>query len=592
MIKDTADANNQVLFPLPSVEEDQESSIELEEDIEESSIEPSCSDSKTKTNSGNDDVFVQETNETSEESLLKRRKKERTVGSKNSQKPVPPTDRELRSRSNKSAYIAAMKTSMDPTSYEDAMSREDADLWKRAMDKEMLSLTKNQAWMMEQLPKDRSVVSCRWVFKSKLKTDGTIERYKARLVARGFNQTKGVDYFETFSPLVRYESVRTVLAIAAKYDMEMTQFDIKTAFFNGPLEEDIYMEQPEGYQDGTDRVCHLQKGLYGLKQASRNWNTHFKEFMMEHGLIQSDSDPCIFTRDVNTEDCMILCLYVDDGLVACKNKELLKVLTSSLKRRFEITYHEPSCYVGIEINRDRKMKTICINQQEYISRMLCRFGMENCKPTKSPMDCSVKLSESKNEEKVIEKRFPYREAVGSLNYVALISRPDISYAVNILARFSNSPSELHWKAVKHVMRYLKSTIKFSLCYSGKAEDELVGYCDSDYAGDLAERKSTSGYIFMLHGGPIAWSSSLQRVTALSSSEAEYMAISETLKELLLRPLLESLALKQIKETELKIDNQAAIAMSKNPEFHRRTKHIGVRFHRIRQEQKAGNVTVS
>ncbi|XP_071572364.1 uncharacterized protein [Temnothorax nylanderi] len=219
--------------------------------------------------------------------------------------------------------------------------------------------------------------------------------------------------------------------------------------------------------------------------------------------------------------------------------------------------------------------------------------MENCKTTTSPMDCSVKLSELKNEKDINEKRFPYREAVRSLNYIALISRPDISYAVNTLARFLNNPSDLHWKAVKHVIRYLKGTIGLLLCYNGKTEEGLVGYCDSDYAGDVTERKSTSGYIFTLHGGPIAWSSSLQRVTALSSSEAEYMAISEALKELLwLRPLLESLGLKQTRETELKVDNQAAIAMSKNPELHRRTKHIGVRFHRIRQEQEAGNVTVS
>lgn len=195
----------------------------------------------------------------------------------------------------------------------------------------------------------------------------------------------------------------------------MIQFDIKTAFLNGSLEEDLYMQQPQGYEDGTHRVCHLQKGFYGLKQASRNWNILFNEFVMEHDLIQSDSDPCIFTKNANTDDWMILCLYVNDGLIACKNKNLLKDFISSLKGKFEITCHEPSCYVGMEINRDRQMKTIYINQQGYISRMLHRFGMENCKTTSSPVDCSVKLSELKNEESIAEKRFPYREAMGSLN---------------------------------------------------------------------------------------------------------------------------------------------------------------------------------
>jgi len=298
-------------------------------------------------------------------------------------------------------------------------------------------------------------------------------------------------------------------------------------------------------------------------------------------------------KNEDTEDWMILCLYVDDGLIACRNKKSLEVFLHLLKRRFEIVCHEPSCYVGMEIKRDREKKSISINQQGYIFWMLCRFGMENCKTTTSPVNNSVKLSELKDEEGVTEKRFPYREAVGCLNYIAQISRPDISYVVSNLARFSNNPSEMHWRAAKHAMKYLKGTVSLSLCYNKETQDELIGYCDSDYAGDLMSRKSTSGYVFTLHGRPIAWSSSLQKVTALSSSEAEYMAISEALKELLwLRSLLKSLGLEQTEETELKVDNQAAIALSKNPEFHKRSKHIGVRFHRIRQEQELGNVTVT
>ncbi|XP_039304387.1 secreted RxLR effector protein 161-like [Solenopsis invicta] len=202
---------------------------------------------------------------------------------------------------------------------------------------------------------------------------------------------------------------------------------------------------------------------------------------------------------------------------------------------------------------------------------------------------STELKETKDEE----KRFPYREATGCLNYIATVSRPDISYAVSKLARYSNDPQQLHWKAVKRVMKYLKGTIDVSLYFHKELSDELIGYCDSDYAGELKERRSTSGYVFLIHGGPIAWSSSLQRITALSSSEAEYMSISDALKELLwLRTLVKSLGIEQTKSTELKVDNQAAIAMSRNPEFHKRTKHIAVRFHRIRQEQEAGKVHVT
>ena len=275
-----------------------------------------------------------------------------------------------------------------------------------------------------------------------MQPDGSIKRYKARLVARGFSQVQGIDYFETFSPVVRYESVRTMLAIVAKHNLEMTQFDVKTAFLNSSLEEEIFMEQPKGYEDGSNRVCHMKKGLYGLKQAPRNWNSKFKDFVVSCGLKQSEADPCIFVKDAYTDDWIIISLYVDDGLIACKRKEILNIFMNLLTSEFEVTCHEPSCYVGIEITRNRQEKKLCINQQGYITRILNRFGMEECKPVTSPMENAtqlIKLNEEKNEE----KRFPYREAVGCLNYIATILRPDISYAVNTLARFLNNPQEIH-----------------------------------------------------------------------------------------------------------------------------------------------------
>jgi len=575
-IEDVTDTIEKVLFPLPPNEQ--------EEEFEESKNENNMI--------GTDDEDFTDGEESVIEISTNSKKRGRPLGSKSYQKPVISSDRVLRDRSSKSVRVAAMKVSVDPVSYEDAISRDDSITWKQAMDDEMSSLLKNQTWELKPLPEGQSVVSCRWIFKSKLQPNGMIERCKARLVARGFSQTEGIDYFETFSPVVRYESVRTILAVVAKHDMELAQFDIKTAFLNGSLEEDIYMQQPKGYEDGSNRVCHLKKGLYGLKQASRNWNSRFNNFVKSHGFQQSKADPCVFIKGANTKDWTILSLYVDDGLIACKQKETINNFVSLLISEFEATCHEPTCYVGMEITRNQKMKTLCINQQGYIHRMLQRFGMEDCKPLKSPMCSLVELDKS-NEEKSEEKRFPYREAVGCLNYIATITRPDISYVVGILARYGNDPQELHWKAVKRVMKYLKGTINISLCFRKESSDGLVGYCDSDYAGELEERKSTSGYVFLLHDGPIAWSSSLQRVTALSSSEAEYMSMSEALKEILwLRMLMESFGLKQIEPTELKVDNQAAIAMSKNPEFHRRTKHIGVRFHRIRQEQNAGKVNVT
>jgi len=170
------------------------------------------------------------------------------------------------------------------------------------MDDEISSLLENQTWELKTLPEGQPIVSCRWVFKLKLESDGTIKRYKARLVARGFSQTKGIDYFETFAPLVRYKSVRIILSMVTKHDMELMQFDIKTAFLNSPIEEDIYMQQPEGYEDGSNRVCHLKRGIYGLKQSSRNWNNKFHEFATSQGLKRSESDPCVYTKEPNTDD--------------------------------------------------------------------------------------------------------------------------------------------------------------------------------------------------------------------------------------------------------------------------------------------------
>lgn len=300
------------------------------------------------------------------------------------------------------------------------------------------------------------------------------------------------------------------------------------AFLNSQLDENIYMQQPEGYEDGSDCVCYLKKDLYGLKQAPRN--SMFNNCVKSYDLRQSEVDSCIFVRGANTDDWIILSLYIDDGLIACKEKETLNNFVSLLVSKFEVVCHESTCYVEMEIVRDRNTGTLCINQQGYISRMH-RFGMEDCKFVTSPMDSSVEFTGSCEKENK-EERFPYREAIGYLNYIATISRSNISYAVSTLARYSNNPQELHWKAAKRVMKYLKGAIDVSLCFDRKSTNEMIGYCDSDYAGELKKRKSTSGYVFLLHGEPIAWSSKLQRVTALSSSEAEYMSISEELKELL------------------------------------------------------------
>lgn len=348
------------------------------------------------------------------------------------------------------------------------------------------------------------------------------------------------------------------------------------------------MQQPEGYEDRTDRVCKLNRSLYGLKQSPRNWNARFNEFLESEGFSVVPEDACVYVRE-RGQDVTIVCLYVDDGLVCGTRRSTTDSFIQKLGKAFDVTVNEPDCYVGMELKRDREARTISISQSGYISRMLQRFGLLDAKEVVTPIEPSVKLMDDSSRD---AEDCPYREAIGCLNYVSTISRPDITFAVNTLARFSGKQRLVHWNAVKRVMRFLKGTIDYSITYGGSEEVGLTGYCDSDWGGDELERKSTSGYVFTLNSGPVAWSSQIQKTSALSVTEAEYVSLAEALKECLwLRPFLRSLGHESIGATPIKVDNQAAIALSRNPEFHKRTKHVGIRYHRIRQEQEAGIVAV-
>jgi hypothetical protein len=309
---------------------------------------------------------------------------------------------------------------------------------------------------------------------------------------------------------------------------------------------------------------------------------------------RSEEDHCLYFCNTKEMGIVILCLYVDDGLLCCSSKKTMMELIDKLSKEFKITHGVPNCYVGMEISRNRKEKTITVCQKGYTSRMLSRFGMKDAKPVNCPADPSLKLSKDMDEEWTQGEqmeRVPYREAVGALNYLAVISRPDIAFAVSRVARFSENPSPSHWSAVKRIMRYLKGTISYALVFGKEPGGmTMTGYCDSDWAGDIESRCSTSGFIFTLNGGPVSWSSKLQKTCALSSTEAEYMAMTEALKEVLwFRPLLTELGILEDGPTRVLVDNQGALSLSRNAEFHRRTKHISVRFHRIREEQEEGQI---
>lgn len=343
------------------------------------------------------------------------------------------------------AYCEALVVYGDePRTYSEAVNSHDSYKWFLSMKEEYNSLVKNNTWDLVSLPKGRKAVSSKWVFKIKRRTDGTVERFKSRLVARGYTQKAGIDFHETFSPVARLDSIRLILSTAAKEDLELFHFDVATAFLNGILEEEIYMTQPEGFEKNKKLVCRLNKSIYGLKQASRAWNTCFTSFLKLFNLKPLKKDNCVFIKK-DGNSMLILALYVDDGLLCSNNQRLLKQTISYLKSRFEIKVMDAKCFVGLQIVRNRRKRELFIYQQFYIEKAINRFNLKNCKLYSTPADngrvlCKGGTVDGK-EGKVVE--MPYREAIGCLIYISNGTRPDISYIVNKLASYCASPRLVH-----------------------------------------------------------------------------------------------------------------------------------------------------
>lgn len=484
--------------------------------------------------------------------------------------------------------LQAIEKSNEPTTYEEAMASPDRSLWLEAMKEELKSFKKNDVYTITTLPQGKRPIDCRWVFRIKRKADGSIERYKARLVAKGFAQKSGVDYFETFSPVARYDSIRAILAITAFNKMFLKQFDVKTAFLYGDLEEEIYINQPPGFADNSNNVLKLKKGLYGLKQAPRQWNEKVKSFFNKHNFTQTKADNCVYVK--NSDHLTICVIYVDDGLISSTSEQELLDISNALQQTFEMKFGEPSVFVGMEINQSSDRSVISIKQSHYIKQLLKRFGMQDCKPVVTPGDTNVKLIASEEEPST---KIPYQEAVGALLYLSIISRPDITFQVNRASQFNARYNQSHWIALKRVFRYLAGTVETGIVYCPKPEDfELIGYADADYASDSVTRKSTSGFVVTLGNAPISWASRLQKSVAQSTTEAEYVAIADCTKDILWYiQLCKELNIPIQPPIRIMSDNQGAILLTKNSVFHKRTKHIDVRFHAIRDYQEQGLIKV-
>ena len=470
----------------------------------------------------------------------------------------------------------------EPGSFHEAISCTNRDKWQVAINTELAALEENNTWTPMPLPIGKRAISSKWIFKIKRDSENNIERYKARLVAKGFMQKEGIDYNETFAPVIRKQSLRILLAIAVNENLEIHHIDVITAFLNGDLHEEVYIKPPEGCEFESQQVLKLNKALYGLKQASREWNVKLIKFLKECGFKQLQSENCILYSST-----LIVAVYVDDMPVLGRDRQEIEKFKSMVSKKFKVKdlgILKKIVGINIEYLRDGSM---LIHQKNYIDKIVSKFNLNECRPIDIPIEPNHKLSLNLEDENDDLRKFisvkVYQQAIGCLIYLMTCTRPDISYSVGILARFMQQPREMHWRYVLRLIKYIKTTREYVLVYQKSNHLKLVGFTDSDYAGDVEERKSTSGYVFKIGECIISWNSSRQKIVSLSSTEAEYISLVSSVKEAIwLKQLVNELEFEQPQIT-IHCDNKSAICLANNPEFHSRSKHIDVRFHFIREK---------
>jgi transposase InsO family protein len=441
---------------------------------------------------------------------------------------------------------------------------------------ELDALAKNNTWSMVDLPPGRKPITCRWVYKYKLDRHNEIVRWKARLVARGFQQQQGLDYNETFAAVALMKSFRIIMAYAVAQGWELHQLDVNNAFLYSVLDEEVYMVFPPGYPGPKGKCLLLRKSIYGLKQAGRNWFTNLRNELLRLGFVQLKSDPCVY---VHHDLQVIISVHVDDISLFSSKLEHANKVFARLQEVFKMKSEVLNCYLGLEVDR-LPNGDVKIHQQAYISRMLDKFGLINCNPSTTPLPPKQCYVSAPNYGPIPH---PYRPIIGSVLYASLGTRPDAAYAINILAQFNESPSEEHWVAAKRVLRYLKGTRDHGIIFRRHFDVKrgcvtIRVYSDADWAGDKETRKSRSGYIVFINGSPVSWFSKKQTCHALSSCEAEIVAMTEAIKECMwLRSFLSELKIKFNDPIPLYVDNQAAMALSLDPVNHSGSKHIDLRY---------------
>ncbi|RVX14987.1 Retrovirus-related Pol polyprotein from transposon TNT 1-94 [Vitis vinifera] len=472
----------------------------------------------------------------------------------------------------------------EPAEFEEA---EKDDKWIEAMKEELRMIEKNDTWELVDRPQHRKVIGVKWVYRTKLNADGSVNKYKARLVVKGYSQVFGVDFSENFALVARLDTIRMLLALTAQKGWKTYQLDVKSAFLNGYLQEEIYVEQPEGFQvkGQEEKVYLLKKALYGLKQAPRAWYSRIDEHLQSLGFVKSPSEATLYVKGTDA-NLIVVSVYVDDLLVTGSNEKLVKEFKAEMLKVFEMTdLGLMSYFLGMEVKQDHD--GVFISQKKYAKEILNKFHMDDCKRTSTPMNQKEKFSKDDGTEKVDESQ--YRSLIGCLMYLTA-TRPDIMFLVSLLSRFMHCASEVHFQVAKRIVRYIKGTTNYGIKYSYCQNFKLHGYSDSDWAGSIDDMRSTTGFCFSFGSGIFSWSSKKQDVIAQSTVEAEYVAANATVNQAIwIRKILADLHMKQNEPTQIHVDNQAAIAISNDSVFHGKTKHFKIKLYHLREEQKDGEV---
>lgn len=519
------------------------------------------------------------------------------AGHKRNQSPEPELTRSKRGRLVKKVdyhqlhHGKTIQMITDPKTWSDAMSSPDAKHWQNAAEEEVKSLKETGAIKIidrSKLPKGRTLMKSKWVFKKKYQADGTLEKYRARCTAKGYTQRPGIDYKETFAPTPRPETGRIMLALAHSFGWCRRQGDVPVAFLNPDLDVDLYMELPEGFKR-DNKIILIKKGLYGLKQAAALWYDDMRGFLETQGLLPTEADVCLYTN--KCKDIFVI-IHVDDIQVMGPITSKVDGLMASLHRKYKLKTVKTDMFLGIQItNPDRN--TLKLSQGQYSRKLLERHGMTNCRKSKTPME---RLMEPSSSQSSVQLNLEYNSIIGGLQYLANNTRPDISHSVNHLARFLKNPSQEHLGAARRILRYIANDPDKGIIYMKDNErPKLEAYSDADFAGDPSTSRSTSGSLIKLASGPIFWRSHLQRDVVLSTTEAEYLAATETCRQLIwVKLLLEGTNLLDKIEgsicTDLYIDNQSAICLLKNHDNHKRSRHIALRNHFCRQQYKMGLIS--